>query len=321
MSANTEKWELIGKVLHHEANQQEEQALQKWREELPQNEKLFIEAERVWEQTGSFLNLEEFNSQYAWKNVSNHISPSKKRFLSWSKIAAAASILVAAMGLWLWSTQNNPLQTQIASNQKQTKEVKLPDGTLVSLNVDSKIVFPEKFNGNTREVNLIGEAFFNVMHNAQKPFIIHTKTSRIKVLGTSFNVNAYPEKDTIEVIVSTGKVELSDKNTHPIILTKGEKGTLSLSKSEIRKQTNTNRNYAAWMNRTLVFRNSSLKDVVETLRKVYHVSISFNDDLLKNKQWTVTFHDQQLATVFNIMERTFDIKVVYENDTYILTHR
>ncbi|MCL3780275.1 DUF4974 domain-containing protein [Prolixibacteraceae bacterium JC049] len=324
MKANTEIWELIGKVLHQEASQQEQQELSAWRSQLPENEKIYVEALKVWEQTGTYLDLEKFDSDNGWKAVASDIKKPKTFRLTLSRIAVAASVmvLVAVAAFWLpFKTNQLNLVTQQTNNVTTLNDIVLPDGTKVSLNVGSNLSFPEEFSGENREVYLTGEAFFLVKHNPQKPFIIHAGESKIRVLGTSFNVNAYPEKDTVEVIVSTGKVEFSTKDAKQLILTKGEKGTLALSKSNLKKSENTNPNYAAWMNKTMTFRNTPLGDVVETLRKVYHVDIQFDEEVVNEKEWTVTFHDQSLATVFSIMERTFDIKVEYNDDVYTLIHR
>jgi ferric-dicitrate binding protein FerR (iron transport regulator) len=324
MKANTEIWELIGKVLHQEASQQEQQELSAWRSQLPENEKIYAEALKVWEQTGTYLDLEKFDSDNGWKAVASDIKKPKTFRLTLSRIAVAASVmvLVAVAAFWLpLKTNQSNLVTQQTNNVTTLNDIVLPDGTKVSLNVGSNLSFPEEFSGENREVYLTGEAFFLVKHNPQKPFIIHAGESKIRVLGTSFNVNAYPEKDTVEVIVSTGKVEFSTKDAKQLILTKGEKGTLALSNSDLKKSENINPNYAAWMNKTMTFRNTPLGEVVETLRKVYHVNIQFDEEVVNEKEWTVTFHDQSLATVFSIMERTFDIKVEYNDDVYTLTHR
>ena len=110
---------------------------------------------------------------------------------------------------------NRPASTvgEIISTPNQViNEYTLPDGSVVALNSNSKLVFPKQFNGDTREVTIEGEAFFDVKPNPEKPFIINAGKAQIKVVGTSFNVSAYPETETLEVVVKTGKVQVISKN-------------------------------------------------------------------------------------------------------------
>ena len=87
-----------------------------------------------------------------------------------------------------------------------------PDGSIVTLNRNSKLIFPKHFTKNVREVTITGEAFFDVKPNTSKPFIINAGNVQVKVLGTSFNVCAYPGTETVEVVVESGKVQVTRKN-------------------------------------------------------------------------------------------------------------
>jgi transmembrane sensor len=139
--------------------------------------------------------------------------------------------------------------SEIISTPNQViNEYILPDGSVVALNSNSKLVFPKQFKGDTREVTIEGEAFFDVKPNAEKPFIINAGNAQVKVVGTSFNVCAYPETETVEVVVETGKVQVISKNNeltarlNEVFLVPGEKGTLF------------NKSSAFWKNRKIKIR-------------------------------------------------------------------
>ena len=115
---------------------------------------------------------------------------------------------------------------------------------MVTLNSNSKLEFPAKFASDKREVTITGEAFFEVKPNPEKPFVINAGGAQVKVLGTSFNVSAYPKTDAVEVIVKTGKVQVTQKTeqleaeTNEVILTPGEKGTFYAGSRILEKTVN-----------------------------------------------------------------------------------
>jgi len=168
--------------------------------------------------------------------------------------------------------------TEIISTPKQViNEYALPDGSFVTLNSNSKLVYPKHFKGNTREVTIYGEAFFDVKPNPEKPFIINAGNARVKVVGTSFNVSAYPETETVEVVVKTGKVQVTNKNAealsdaNQVFLIPGEKGTLFNKSSILEKSQNSNLNYLAWKTRDFIFNDMPLNEVFQCLAKIFHV--------------------------------------------------
>lgn len=320
-------WELMGKVLHEEATSTEIRELEEWRKLSDSNEQIWKETISVWQKAGMLFEHQKHNSSQKWNDLLQTLASRKRRRI-FAQISIAASLLILfTLGsiLVIPKFLNKGLMAQEFVEDVPCDSViqnlSLPDGTLVSLNSEAHFSYPKTFNGNTREVKLSGEAFFNVTPNREKPFIIKIGSSQIKVLGTSFNVKAHPDKDTIEVIVATGRVELSCNSVKPIVLSKGEKGTLDLVKKNIVKEVNKDRNYSSWNSKLLVFRNSKMSEVVKKLSDTYHVHILFDSKQLKDIEWTVTFDNQSLAAVFNIMERTFDINVTYENNIYWLKKR
>jgi ferric-dicitrate binding protein FerR (iron transport regulator) len=199
----------------------------------------------------------------------------------------------------------------------------LPDGTLVSLNSDTQLKYPKRFGKETREVTIEGEAFFEVKPNKNKPFIIHAGNAQIKVLGTSFNVSAYPRARLVEVIVETGKVQVSNKltvteQTNELILDPGDKGTLVYSSNALLKTTNQDPNFMAWKTNNLIFRATSLNEVLRNLEKVYKVNIRLADPKLNGLLLTAQFNDYPLDFILKVIETTFQMETQKIDGQYIL---
>ena len=141
------------------------------------------------------------------------------------KIAAVVVfvIMLASLGFYLsrpWGTQQ---YSSIPTNEFELSTIELEDGSVVTLNHDTKIYYPKTFSENIREVSIEGEAYFEVQPDADKPFVIHAGETDIMVLGTSFSVNAYPSSNEVEVVVESGKVQVSkasktENNTEGVTL-------------------------------------------------------------------------------------------------------
>ncbi|MDP4184294.1 MAG: DUF4974 domain-containing protein, partial [Bacteroidota bacterium] len=180
--------------------------------------------------------------------------------------------------------------------------------------------------GNTREVSIEGEAFFEVSHNPKMPFIIHAAGSRIKVLGTSFNVKAYSKTNIVEVIVKSGKVQFLHDDTllqkdKTIVLASGDKGVYEKSSGKIQKQHNYDVNYIAWLTKSLDFRDTPLEEVIEKISEVYQVQIIIEDKSLKDYRLNAQFEQKTLSHILQVIELTFDIKAEHKNGTVVLKKR
>ena len=226
-----------------------------------------------------YFDLKKFSDEQAWEKVEsrihNHSSskPSKiRKLVSHPLYRIAAAVLFAALLLVsgyevFYKSTGSYAMLEITSTGKVLKPFTLPDGTVVSLNSNTSLKYPKTFAGKIREVSIEGEAFFEVKPDKSKPFIIHAGKAQIKVLGTSFNVCAYPDKKMVEVIVETGKVQVLNKTPEPVsanelILVRGDKGTLVYSSNSLQKTTNQNPNFLAWKTRFLTFKAASLGEVV-----------------------------------------------------------
>jgi len=282
-------------------------------------------------QVDTYFDLKKYPADKAWEKIEARINQSSslkqtifKRIMQNPFYRVAAAILFAALllasGYEVYNSAANRKMLEVSATNQILKTFALPDGSLVSLNTDTKIKYPKLFAGNTREVSIEGEAFFQVKPNKEKPFIIHAGKAQIKVLGTSFNVNAYPAAKLLEVIVETGKVQVSDQNNESkeLILTPGDKGTLVYSGNSLLKSTNADPNFLAWRTRNLIFKATSLAEVIVSLEKVYKVDILLADPKLNELLLTAQFNNYSLDFILKVIETTFQIETQKVNGQYIL---
>ncbi len=333
-------WELVAKFLANEANTVEKQTVEKWAAQSDQNNRELLEAKILLEKTDDYFLLKKFDSSAAWEKTQQQISPKtisiaphenqRKIYISTFYKYAAIFVLALLVGTaGYYFGLRNELQnvySEIISAEKQVlNEYILPDGSVVALNSNSKLQFPKKFKNNFREVTITGEAFFDVQPDPEKPFIINAGNTQVKVLGTSFNVNAYPENETVEVIVETGTVQvittekLNTLETAEIILNPGEKGTFVNSLGKLEKELNSDPNYLAWKTHNLVFENTPLMEVVQYLNKTYHTDIQLNGENLNELALTAQFERKPVDFILNVVQLTFGLKLEQNNDIYILS--
>lgn len=331
-------WELIAKSIYDENadTATSEQAVENLN--LPVDETEIKKVLKITKQVDLYYDQKKYKAEDAWEKVESRIRKTSsgkqtifRQLLAnpFMRVAAAlifaALLLVSGYQFFLNPSLQNKMLEISASNQV-LNTFTLPDGSLVSLNSNTKIRYPEKFTGDTREVTIEGEAFFEVKPNKNKPFIIHAGNAQIKVLGTSFNVNAYPESKLMEVTVETGRVQVVNKSaksvqTNELILTPGDKGTLIYESNSLMKSTNQNPNFIAWKTHDLIFKATSLDEVIQDLAKVYKVDIRIADPNLNKLLLTAQFKNYSLDFIMEVIETTFKIETQKLNGQYILKAR
>jgi len=302
--------DLLAKYLCNEVSPVEKLEVEAWLEQSVENREELEQNRKMLATVDAFYKAKNYDSVAAWNKVKTKIqspqrsviqlkNPGKEVFAHFYKYAAIliVAVLLGSAAFYFGFRKNESIQlTEVTSLEKQViNEFTLPDGSVVSLNSNSKLVFPKEFLGNTREVTIYGEAFFNVKPDASKPFIINAGNAQVKVVGTSFNVLAYPETETVEVVVATGKVQVSGKNTGAtnanslILLVPGEKGTFFKTNSSVKKSENNNLNFIAWKTHDFVFNDTPLNEVFQCLQKTYNVNIEVTDPVLNNLKLNAHF--------------------------------
>lgn len=187
----------------------------------------------------------------------------------------------------------------------------LADGTKVTLNADSRIRYPDHFTENERRVELYGEAYFEVAKDNTKPFIVSTDTMNIRVLGTSFNVKAYPEERQQATLVE-GNVQITCGNLLKNIKA-GEQVTIKDNKLLV-KNVNVHL-YTAWIKQRFVFEDEHLEDVLRKLERWYDIKVIIKDASVKNIRFTGNLPKyENLDKVLKMLELTTNIKFNIEKN-------
>lgn len=169
------------------------------------------------------------------------------------------------------------------------------------LNAESKLIYPVLFTGSTREVSISGEGYFQVAHDPEHPFIIKTARTSITVLGTSFNIRAYPEDASATVVVEDGEVCFaSASGGRQVMLAANQRGTYAADSSMRRDEVKAP-DYMRWRQNILLFQDETLEDIIPILDRWYNVSIEIGDPHLKFRHFSGRFHNRPLEEVLNNM--------------------
>lgn len=171
----------------------------------------------------------------------------------------------------------------------QRVNLQLPDSTSVWLNASSEIIYPAYFSGSTREIHLNGEAYFEVEHNASKPFIVHTETFDIKVLGTKFNVEAYKGMEGFTTALMEGSVEVTDRKNKDKSVRLYPAQKVAFRNGELCKSPIDNYDVYRWREGLICFKETRFADLMRQLEKNYGVRILINNEAVKEKVFSGKF--------------------------------
>lgn len=183
----------------------------------------------------------------------------------------------------------------------------LSDGTRVWLNANSKITYPVTFTGNTREVHLEGEAFFDVKRNEQSPFMVNTDQLNVRVLGTKFNVNTFADNGYVSTALVEGSVEVSGKTGMFRRLIPGQVamidtiGKIQVVDMELKP-------YTAWIDDMFCFRNTPLSEILKQVGRYYNVKVVYNADYREEYYTGDIYRNKPLQTLLDVLEMTIPVK-------------
>ena len=225
----------------------------------------------------------------------------------WHKIAGVAAVLIMVFGLYLnWPLLEkrmlSPDLALVSVTDHEKKQITLADGTIVWLNAGSELKYPKDFNGNKRVVYLSGEAYFDVRHDAARPFLIHTGKVLTTVLGTAFNIKEDQNKHTLEVTVTRGKVSVADDGKVLSILTSNQQVSLDLISRKPIEKTIDAQTVIAWRDENILFDDITLADAAIQLEQHFHVKITFNNEKLKKCRFSgATLKGDQLNKILDVI--------------------
>lgn len=322
--------DLLIAFLCGETSPEDAQLVKEWIMASDDNHAIFENLKKIWNTSeNAFSKPINVDKKKAWSKLNNRIENTENKktdkkagskFISFTLKVAAVLVPFLLISYYIFNYYyKNELLT--INSEDKTLEKNLPDGTIVKLNSHSILQYPAKFDTKSREISFIGEGFFNVSPDKHKPFVIHCDKIYIKVLGTSFNVNAVPGKKFIKVYVKSGKVLLYNLNIDgltkdSIILSAGNTGTYNNLNNSFEKDSITGINDLFWINKALAFKNTRLETVFEILRKKYNVKIIIEDKNINDLTLTSTFEDQPIENILKIIAESFKLKISKIDSTY-----
>lgn len=322
---------------------------EKWLREKPAHTQEFYRAkafvEKMWHEDDKLTNTElddllgkiiqqentsDLKRSNSRKIFSAHVTPALKKFANYAAVFAIVITTVL-----LYDTLTKETKTEVAemveweiiSNPKgKRSKVTLPDGTLVDLNYESTLKYPKKFDSKTRLVELHGEAFFDVVHKDDHPFVVKTGMLETEVYGTSFNINSFSYLDELDISLVTGKVKvrktIEDAHaTDSIFLSPGEQVQFNKVSQKMVKNQFDIESEIAWKNGTLIFNEVGFEDFVSKLERWYGVNFYIEGTPPKNWSLNGTYQNEKIEDILRGVKFIYGIKYNYDHEGKNITLR
>jgi len=314
----------------------------------PEQVEMILKAKRLYQiLVGNRKSIHEQMERLKTDLQNTPIESAPIRQITWQKWGAIAAVFVAlvAGGLWYYSRPTNAIAPQAITNVGQVYQTKkgekktfeLIDGSTVTLNSASKLELSSDFNGELRLVRLVGEGYFQVAKNKEKPFMVQASDFDIKVLGTTFNVKSYPEEPTAEAVLVEGAIEMKSKGQREnsvvikpnqkitifknqtelaVNASKGNKPTLSklpikeiaIENIPVMESNTTEIPDIAWKENRLEIVDQDFESLRRTLERWYDVDIQLQSEELKSYRFTATFSKENITQVLSALQKVEPFK-------------
>ncbi len=316
---------LIAKLGAGEASPEEVAFIEAWRKSSAQNENYFHDTVKLNKAIGDSL-ITAVDVDAAWRKLDQRISGEAKVIHLHSRRLyariAASLILLACLGLiirWFFG-QANETSLSYKSGSALTEQV-LPDGSKVFMNRNTEISYVTNRQGQ-REVKLKGEAFFEVVHDENKPFVVNVEEVMIKDIGTAFNVKENLQDKSIDVLVESGEVQFFSGHDPGISLKEGEKASYNLvTKQFTRSHVSPSENTLSYKSKIFEFRETRLRDVVTQLNEAYGCKIMLANDAIGEQHLSVVFNNENPDLIINIIAETLDLDVEKRGDSVLFKNK
>ena len=235
--------------------------------------------------------------------------------------AAAAAVVLLCLSVWTAYLYMQPATIQTVSTLAETRTVRLPDGTSVTLNHYSSLSYPERFKSDDREVELSGEAYFEVSKDSKHPFIVQTETIDVQVLGTHFNVDAYPDNPDVKTTLLTGSVAVSNKNNSVRMVLKPNEVAIynKVEQKLTRKVLENAGDEISWRHGEFIFDDLPLQEIARELSNAFHVKIKITDEDIKDFRIRAHFTEgESLDQMLDLLQPAGNFSYSKTNDTILI---
>ena len=266
-----------------------------------------------------FRNIENKigNKDKTDKVEQNHFQPTK-----WLRVAAMFVLpVITAVAMYFYRAPDEtiPGQLVVAVERGQKANITLPDGSKVWLNSQSRLTYSTNFNVKQRELQLDGEAYFEVAHNPDKPFIVRSNDISVRALGTAFGVKAYNEDLLISSILMKGKVLVTTPDGETIMKPNERIMYDKTTHKKVQSTVTNATDFTGWIHNELRFEDESLADIAKTVQRIYNVDVIFASEKLKYQRYTGTINNNSLENVLNIISLTSPVSFQINNQRVTLS--
>lgn len=314
--------DLLVKYLLQEANAEEQQRVNDWLQQGEENRRYFNHLSLIWNESSKLAAVSTVDENEAWQSFKQRVDKKEPvkviavpKPSPWPLRIAAALIGITLISSVYWFVnKNRPEIATIKSGSDVLKE-NLADGSVITLNKNSSIVYDKKLKGATRNIALTGEAFFEVAPDKNKPFIITVNDVTIRVVGTSFNVKS--SNGNTEVNVKSGVVEII-RQSEKVSLRAKEKVIVETSNQQLQKDSTRGELYDYYKTKVFVCDNTPLWQLVATLNEAYGADIIIENNSIRSLPLSVTFNEEPIDKILAIVTQTLSITAAKKDNQIVL---
>lgn len=260
----------------------------------------------IWDEIEIPPNNNTYKALERVKNTIRQIESKKKRLKIRRVLLGSAAVIIPVLlllGGYFYSQDVKMVEVLTSTNQQ--KQCTLSDGTTILLNSCSKVTYPSEFKDSVRVITLIGEAYFSVASDVTKPFIVKTKDLSVRVLGTQFNISAYPSDDRTITTLNSGKIQVdiqAERADSRYILKPNQEIVFNKIDKSVLINTVTGKNIG-WKDGSLVFQDDTFNDIVNSIERRFGVTIEYDKQGFLNIPYTLKFvNNESLEDVLNILQ-------------------
>lgn len=321
-------YQLLKNYFEDKGTEEDKQKIKDWFSNLQSEQELRKVSQNLWDDIAQDITIYGYDEARIHDRIHHLLrleeameyneNRAKIRFIRYlTRITAVLFIPLLLFTLYNWKgevgNKKSISYAEIYSPLGARTNFILPDGSSGWLNGGSYLNFPTEFKGKLRKVTLTGEAYFNVKENPEMPFTVITDGIIVKAYGTTFDVMAYPDDQTIEVTLESGVVEIFGKNDYGRDLsfdklTPEHRGVLIKGTNLYKTEKVNVDKYISWKDGELVFRNEPMTEVVRRINRWYNVGLIIKDKRLQSYSYRATFVDETLDEVLILLQHTSPIE-------------
>ena len=304
---------IIARVLSGESSSDDILSLSEWLNENEKNRDEFRRLKNYWDADVAFKHsvAPAFSADKLQQKINVQRRQTARRQL-WRNaiplIAAACLLFIFSTALFLYNTNDRISEHYTLLTDEHTSNFTMEDGTIITLNKNSRLSYSDKYGKDSRNVKLEGEAYFEVESDKKHPFIVKTKELTVEATGTAFNVNAYTSDNVTAVTLVKGKVAVTLDKKKTISLSPGEKIDYNLATSLYNVNKTNTYKWCSWKDGVLIFRDDPLEYVFKRLGQTYNVEFILKDAELGKYSYKATFEGESLNEILRLLEMSAPIQ-------------